>query len=145
MPDHLPYGVCFSHSAKNKAVVRPLAERLRNDGLKVWFDEWVLKPRIPLAHRMGEGSGVRAAKIEEGLEHFQFGFRICEARHVGECVRLGLGAVADPLSTLNFQLSTNSRPAEQRAPLHSPRGSTIPQTTTSATPGRNPPNNSVEQ
>jgi hypothetical protein len=30
----------LSHSAKDKAVVRPLAERLRADGLKVWFDEW---------------------------------------------------------------------------------------------------------
>ena len=41
---------------------------LRADGVKVWVDEWVLKPEVPLAHRMGEGSGVRAAKIEEGLE-----------------------------------------------------------------------------
>ena len=38
-----------------------LAERLRKGGLKVWFDEWVLEPVVPLAHRMGEGSGVRAA------------------------------------------------------------------------------------
>ena len=30
----------LSHSARNKAVVRPLAERLRQDGLKVWFGEW---------------------------------------------------------------------------------------------------------
>jgi hypothetical protein len=36
--------VFLSHSTKDKAVVRPLAERLRTDGLKVWFDEWVLKP-----------------------------------------------------------------------------------------------------
>ena len=62
------YDVFLSHSAKDKAVVRPLAERLRQDGLKVWFDEWVLKPEGPLAHRMGEGAGVRAAKIEAGLE-----------------------------------------------------------------------------
>ena len=34
-----------------------LAERLRQDGLKVWFDEWVLKP----------GDSI-PAKIEEGLE-----------------------------------------------------------------------------
>jgi hypothetical protein len=39
-------------------LVRPLAERLRADGLKVWFDEWVLKP----------GDSV-PAKIEKGLEH----------------------------------------------------------------------------
>ena len=52
------YDVFLSHSAKDKAVVRPLAERLRKDGLKVWFDEWVLKP----------GDSI-PAKIEEGLEH----------------------------------------------------------------------------
>ena len=68
MADAFQYDVFLSHSAKDKAVVRPLAERLRADGVKVWFDEWVLKPVVPLAHRMGEGSGVRAAKIEEGLE-----------------------------------------------------------------------------
>ena len=39
-------------------MVRPLAERLRADGVKVWFDEWVLKP----------GDSI-PAKIEEGLEH----------------------------------------------------------------------------
>jgi hypothetical protein len=29
MPDEFTYGVFLSHSAKNKAVVRPLAERFR--------------------------------------------------------------------------------------------------------------------
>ena len=62
------YDAFLKPSAKDKAVVRPLAERLRADGVKVWFDEWVLQPVVPLAHRMGEGSGVRTAKIEEGLE-----------------------------------------------------------------------------
>ena len=57
MPDSFPYDVFLSHSAKDKAVVRPLAERLRADGVKVWFDEWVLKP----------GDSI-PAKIEEGLE-----------------------------------------------------------------------------
>ena len=38
------YDVFLSHSAKDKAVVRAVAERLRKDGLKVWFNEWVLKP-----------------------------------------------------------------------------------------------------
>ena len=58
MPDAFQYDVFLSHSAKDKAVVRPLAERLRQDGLKVWLDEWVLKPGDSLP-----------AKIEEGLEH----------------------------------------------------------------------------
>ena len=39
-------------------MVRAVAERLREDGLKVWFDEWVLKA----------GDSI-PAKIEEGLEH----------------------------------------------------------------------------
>ena len=42
MNDPFPYDVFLSHSANDKAVVRPPAERLRKDGLKVWFDEWVL-------------------------------------------------------------------------------------------------------
>ena len=33
MPDEFPYNVFLSHSAKDKAVVRPLAERLRQDRL----------------------------------------------------------------------------------------------------------------
>lgn len=51
------HDIFLSHSAKDKAVVRPLAERLRVDGLRVWFDEWEIRPgdNIPL-------------KIEEGLE-----------------------------------------------------------------------------
>jgi hypothetical protein len=57
MPSDFPYDVFLSHSAKDKAVVRELAERLRKDGITVWYDEWALKPgdNIP-------------AKIEEGLE-----------------------------------------------------------------------------
>ena len=34
------YGVFLIHSAKDKAVVRPLAERLRAAGLRLWFGEW---------------------------------------------------------------------------------------------------------
>ena len=53
-----PFDVFLSHSSKDKTVVRELAGRLKADGLRVWLDEWVLKPgdNIP-------------AKIEEGLEH----------------------------------------------------------------------------
>jgi len=52
------FDVFLSHSTKDNAVVRTLAERLRQDGLKVWFDEWVIK--------LGDSI---PAKIEEGLEH----------------------------------------------------------------------------
>src|SRR5215210_8662485 len=56
--DEFKHDVFLSHSAKDKAVVRDVAERLRKDGVKVWFDEWVLK----------SGDSI-PAKIEEGLEH----------------------------------------------------------------------------
>ena len=51
------FDVFLSHSSKDKPVVRDIAERLRADGLRVWFDEWILKP----------GDHVHA-KIEDGLE-----------------------------------------------------------------------------
>ena len=58
MDDQFKFDVFLSHSDKDKPVVRPLAERLRADGLKVWFDEWEIKP----------GDSI-PAKIEAGLEH----------------------------------------------------------------------------
>jgi len=115
MPSDFQYDVFLSHSAKDKAVVRELAERLREAGLRLWFNEWVLKPgdqgtgssrresaqtssrpdqsvsgltsaatkeenieeglehsrAVPLAHRMGEGSGVRAAANAFGSDWVQ--------------------------------------------------------------------------
>ena len=44
MRQEFEYNHFLSHSAQDKAVACPLAERLRQDGLKVWLDEWVLKP-----------------------------------------------------------------------------------------------------
>ena len=52
------YDVFLSHSSKDKPIVRVVAERLRKDGLRVWFDEWEIKP----------GDSI-PSKIEEGLEH----------------------------------------------------------------------------
>jgi hypothetical protein len=65
------YDVFLSHSAKDKAVVRPLSERLRQGGLKVWlvppkrpgvggFDEWVLKPRDSIPAETWKGWSARA-------------------------------------------------------------------------------------
>src|SRR3954451_9414602 len=44
MPDRFTYDVFLSHNSKDKPRVRKLAEDLRDAGLRVWFDEWVLKP-----------------------------------------------------------------------------------------------------
>ncbi len=57
MADQFNYDVFLSHSSHDKDIVRAVAERLRADGLRVWLDEWILKP----------GDSV-PAKIDEGLE-----------------------------------------------------------------------------
>ena len=52
------HDVFLTHSSEDKPVVRDIAERLRKEGLKVWFEGWVLKP----------GDSI-LAKLEERLEH----------------------------------------------------------------------------
>ena len=44
MADRFTYDVFLSHNSKDKPRVRKLAEELRAAGLRVWFDEWVIKP-----------------------------------------------------------------------------------------------------
>jgi WD40 repeat protein/GTPase SAR1 family protein/DNA-directed RNA polymerase subunit RPC12/RpoP len=44
MAEDFKYDVFLSHSSKDKPAARELAERLRRDGLRVWFDEWEIKP-----------------------------------------------------------------------------------------------------
>lgn len=58
MADEFKYDIFLSHSSKDLGVVRALAERLRGDGLRVWLDDWEIKP----------GDHVQS-KIEEALEH----------------------------------------------------------------------------
>lgn len=57
MADNFSYDVFLSHNAKDKPRVRPLAERLRDAGLRVWFDEWNV--------RSGD---IISLKVDEGLE-----------------------------------------------------------------------------
>ena len=57
-PTRYRYDVFLSHSSADKPVVRELAERLRAAGLRVWFDEWLIRP-----------GDLISARIEEGLEH----------------------------------------------------------------------------
>ncbi len=57
MTENFTYDVFLSYSSKDKKVVRKVANRLKSDGLRVWFAEWELKA----------GDSI-PAKIEEGLE-----------------------------------------------------------------------------
>ena len=52
-----PFDVFLSHSSKDKAVIRALAERLKADGVRVWLDDWEI--------RIGDNI---FSKIEDGLE-----------------------------------------------------------------------------
>src|SRR4051794_17944268 len=66
MPDRFTYDVFLSHNSKDKPRVRKLAEDLRAAGLRVWFDEWVLKP----------GDDIYLS-IERGLESARAQVRRC--------------------------------------------------------------------
>lgn len=57
MDKEFEYDVYLSHSRHDKPQVRTLAKRLKNMGLRVWFDEWEIMP----------GDDVYIA-IENGLE-----------------------------------------------------------------------------
>ena len=51
------YDIFLSHSSHDKDVVRDIANRLKSDGVRVWFDDWEIRP----------GDSI-PAKIEDGLE-----------------------------------------------------------------------------
>ena len=57
MTEKFTYDVFISYSSQDKAIVHSLAERLRDDGVNVWLDDWVLKPGDPIS-----------LKIQHGLE-----------------------------------------------------------------------------
>ncbi len=40
MPDAFKYDVFLSHVSKDREVVRAIAERLRADEVRVWFEDW---------------------------------------------------------------------------------------------------------
>jgi hypothetical protein len=62
MTEHGPADVFISHAHEDKEVARPLAEALRERGLTVWYDEYVLRL----------GDSLREV-IERGLASSRFG------------------------------------------------------------------------
>jgi hypothetical protein len=51
MAGEFKYDVSLSHSSKDNLILRKPAERLKKDGLKVWFDDWEI--------RLGDGSDAK--------------------------------------------------------------------------------------
>jgi len=106
MPENFAYDVFLTHSSKDKVVVRVVAERLRKDGLKVWFDEWELKP----------GDSI-PAKIEEGLEHSRVLVLCMSANAFGSDwaqLEAGTFQFRDPLtrSTASFPCGSTTPPSK---------------------------------
>jgi hypothetical protein len=44
MAEEFQFDVFLSHSAKDNAVVRDVAARLQQDGVRVWLDDEQIKP-----------------------------------------------------------------------------------------------------
>ena len=62
MADSFTYDVFLSHNSQDKPRVRALAERLRDAGLRVWLDEWIIRPGdniyLAITH------GLEAARVQ---------------------------------------------------------------------------------
>ncbi len=63
------HDVFMSHASADKVMVRDLANRLRDSGLSVWFDEWEVRP----------GDSI-LSKIEAGLEGSRV-LLLCHSEH----------------------------------------------------------------
>ncbi len=49
------YNVFLSYSSKDKQSVHALVERLRKDGVRVWLDDWVIKPGDSIPMKIQHG------------------------------------------------------------------------------------------
>ena len=57
------YDVFLSHSSDDKSLVRKLAALLKERGLRVWFDEWNIKPGDDIWYQVERGLGDSYALI----------------------------------------------------------------------------------
>jgi hypothetical protein len=55
MGELFKYDVFLSHSAKDKPTVRQIAEKLKADGIRVWFDEWEIRPGDNIPYQIEQG------------------------------------------------------------------------------------------
>ena len=72
MPDRFQLDVFLSHNAQDKPRVRRLAERLKQAGLRVWFDEWNIPKaegkRLKDESELHPSSFIPNPLLYEGLE-----------------------------------------------------------------------------
>ncbi len=114
MVETLTYDVFLSHSSKDKPIVRAIAERLRSDGLRVWLDDWELRPGDHIPKKIEDGLeasrvlvlcmsanafGSEWAQLESHTFRFRDPLKI--RRQVFFCVRQLCEIVTRPLATAN--------------------------------------------
>jgi WD40 repeat protein/GTPase SAR1 family protein len=63
MPANFQYDVFLSHNPQDKPCVRRLAERLRDAGLSVWFDEWFVEPGDDATRAAERGLAVSRVQV----------------------------------------------------------------------------------
>ncbi len=61
-PTPFAYDVFLSYNSKDKPRVRQLAQRLKDAGVRVWFDEWVIKTGDDIYLAIERGLG--AARVQ---------------------------------------------------------------------------------
>lgn len=62
MPADFTYDVFLSHNSQDKPRVRKLAERLKAAGLRVWFDDWAIRPGDDIY--LAIENGLEAARVQ---------------------------------------------------------------------------------
>ncbi|HEX8377842.1 MAG TPA: toll/interleukin-1 receptor domain-containing protein, partial [Pedobacter sp.] len=53
--EEFQYDVFLSHSSKDKLIIRELADRLKADNIRVWYDDWIIKPGDSIPIKINEG------------------------------------------------------------------------------------------
>src|ERR1035438_5446514 len=76
VPEHFTYDMFLSHSKKDEVVVRALADRLRADGLRVWWNDGhvekgLKQSRVLVLCMSASAFGEEWAQLEAGTFRFR--------------------------------------------------------------------------
>ncbi len=71
MPEHdFTYDVFLSHASEDTVWCEELAERLRNEGVRVWFDKWEMLAGDHLINRLNQGIAASRKMIAVWSKHY---------------------------------------------------------------------------
>jgi hypothetical protein len=105
-PSYVPYDVFLSYHSKDQNEVLPIAEKLRAEGIRIWWDEWAMLPFTRVSSEIGRGiKQSRTAAICIGIsgvgpwQELETSDLLCE--HVER--RMPLGLVLLPSCPVSFQ------------------------------------------